>query len=98
LAPIAMGAAVLSNIRGAPEKVGRMAEIIGRQAKHMKELVDDLLDVSRIARGLLRIDGEPISVLNLAKSSVEQVQPLLVVLGDRHLWASRRGASAICFD
>lgn len=77
LAPIAMASAVLSNLPDAPEKVARFANIIARQAKHMTGLVDDLLDVSRIARGLLQIQHEPVSALDVAKSSVEQVQALV---------------------
>ncbi|WP_427915203.1 ATP-binding protein [Ramlibacter sp. MMS24-I3-19] len=87
LAPIAMGAAVLANLKDDPDKVAHFANIIGRQARHMTGLVDDLLEVSRIARGLLQIEHEPVSALDVARSAVEQVQPLIDSRG-QHLRVS----------
>jgi signal transduction histidine kinase len=51
--------------------------VIERQLKHMIRLVDDLLDVSRIARGKIVLLSEPVKVADVVASAVETVQPLL---------------------
>jgi signal transduction histidine kinase len=51
--------------------------VIERQLKHMIRLVDDLLDVSRIARGKIVLLNEPVKVGEVVASAVETVQPLL---------------------
>ena len=51
--------------------------VIERQLKHMIRLVDDLLDVSRIARGKIVLVSEEVAVADIVASAVETVQPLL---------------------
>jgi signal transduction histidine kinase len=51
--------------------------VIARQLKHMVRLVDDLLDVSRIARGKIVLLSEPVAVADVVAAAVETVQPLL---------------------
>jgi signal transduction histidine kinase len=51
--------------------------VIARQLKHMIRLVDDLLDVSRIARGKIVLLSEPVAVKDVVGAAVETVQPLL---------------------
>jgi len=51
--------------------------VIERQLKHMIRLVDDLLDVSRIARGKIVLVSEPVKVADVVNAAVETVQPLL---------------------
>jgi signal transduction histidine kinase len=51
--------------------------VIERQLKHMIRLVDDLLDVSRIARGKIVLLSEPVKLGDVIASAVETVQPLL---------------------
>lgn len=55
------------------EQTERMSQLIGRQAGHMSQLVEDLLDVSRISRGLVSIDKSPIDLGDVVTASVEQV-------------------------
>ena len=50
--------------------------VIARQLKHMIRLVDDLLDVSRIARGKIVLLSEPVAVKDVVGVAVETVQPL----------------------
>jgi len=50
--------------------------VIARQLKHMIRLVDDLLDVSRIARGKIVLLSEPVLVKDVVAAAVETVQPL----------------------
>jgi len=51
--------------------------VIERQLKHMIRLVDDLLDVSRIARGKIVLVSERVNVSEIIAAAVETVQPLL---------------------
>ncbi len=51
--------------------------VIARQLKHMIRLVDDLLDVSRIARGKIVLLSEPVRIADVLAAAVETVQPLL---------------------
>jgi signal transduction histidine kinase/ActR/RegA family two-component response regulator len=55
----------------------RERQIMRRQINHMRRLVDDLLDVSRIARGTLQILREPVDLRAVVERAVETVQPTL---------------------
>jgi len=73
LAGIVTGVQVLEmlNLGG---DAGEMAAIIGRQAAHMSHIVDDLLDVSRIARGKLALRRAPLEVVELLGTIVLDYQ------------------------
>ncbi len=51
--------------------------IIERQVRHLKHLVDDLLEVSRIATGNVRLRQQQVSVAGVVERAVETAQPLL---------------------
>jgi two-component system CheB/CheR fusion protein len=48
--------------------------IIERQTQRMVRLIDDLLDVSRITYGKIRLNVEPVDLLEVVKRSVEATQ------------------------
>ncbi len=52
-------------------------DIIERQATHLSQLVDDLLDVTRITRGKVQVRRERIDLATVAHSATETVRPLL---------------------
>ncbi len=52
-------------------------DVIDRQAAHLTRLVDDLLDVSRITRGKINIETQPIELSAAVARAIETVQPLL---------------------
>src|SRR5262249_51999675 len=54
----------------------REREIIERQVRHMTRLVDDLLDVSRIARGKIELTRSRIALAAAIDDAVELVRPL----------------------
>jgi len=62
-------------------KCGELASeeraIIDRQVRHMVRLVDDLLDVSRITRGKLDLNLEPVDLADIVAKAVETAQPLI---------------------
>jgi signal transduction histidine kinase/ActR/RegA family two-component response regulator len=53
----------------------KASNIISRQVRHMTELVDDLLDVSRVTRGLVKLENEILDLNKLAIAAVEQARP-----------------------
>jgi signal transduction histidine kinase/ActR/RegA family two-component response regulator len=52
-------------------------EVMERQVAHMKRLVDDLLDVSRITGKRLTIRMEPLHLPELVRHAAQAVQPVL---------------------
>lgn len=54
----------------------REREIMRRQVAHMRRLVDDLLDVSRITKGKLEIRKQPVNLRTVVERAVEAVFPL----------------------
>lgn len=81
LAPISTAAHLL---KGAPldaARVQRSADIIDRQVRHMTALVDDLLDVSRVTRGLVELERTPVELKSVLGHAIEQVRPLIEARG-----------------
>jgi PAS domain S-box-containing protein len=77
LAPITAAADVLRMRAHGDEKVNWASAVIARQAKHLSALVDDLLDVSRVARGLVQLDREIVDLTDVVAQALEQSRPLL---------------------
>ncbi|MEZ0209797.1 MAG: MHYT domain-containing protein [Methylophilus sp.] len=77
LAPISAAAHIMSLSQFDEKRVRNATEIIQRQVKHMVGLVDDLLDVSRVNRGLVIIENTPQDMIAVISDSVEQVKPLI---------------------
>jgi signal transduction histidine kinase len=55
--------------------VGGALETIERNAKSQSQLIDDLLDVSRIVTGKLRLDTRPVEIGRVIEAAVESVRP-----------------------
>ncbi len=77
LAPIACAAEVLGLPVFDEQRARRSGEVIRRQVRHMTGLVDDLLDVSRVTRGLVELTRKPEDIAQVLALAVEQVAPLL---------------------
>ena len=75
LAPI-LTAAQLMQLRG-DVATPREREVILRQAQHLVRLVDDLLDVSRVARGKVTLAKKPLELASVVAKAVEATAPLL---------------------
>jgi len=82
LAPISAGAHILLKLAGNDPRVVRTSEVIARQVRHMTKIVDDLLDVSRVTRGLVTLEQATLDVAEVVAASVEQARPLIE--GARH--------------
>ena len=77
LAPIGAAAELLQRMKLDEAIVKRTSQIIGRQVGHMTALIEDLLDVSRVTRGLVELDTAPLDVGAMLHEAVEQVMPLI---------------------
>jgi len=75
LAPIQTGLAVLKV--GKPEQAPRVLSMMERQLCHMVRLIDDLLDVSRISRGMVTLKRARVELRTVIDSAVETSRPLL---------------------
>ena len=75
LAPIRTSARFLESGKLGPQETARSHAIISRQVRHMASLLDDLLDVSRITRGVLVLKREPVFLLSVLEGAVEAARP-----------------------
>jgi signal transduction histidine kinase/ActR/RegA family two-component response regulator len=78
--PLAPIASALTLMRIRDPRSHRERDVIERQVKHMTRLVDDLLDVSRIAGGKIELSRTPFEVGELVREALELVRPLI----DKH--------------
>jgi PAS domain S-box-containing protein len=77
LAPIRQ-AALVSKATTATEAQKRWAhEVINRQVQNMALLLDDLLDISRVTRGMLELRKEPTELAAVVDAAVETARPIL---------------------
>ena len=74
LAPI-MTAVQFLHLTRAPD-IEQERTIIEPQTKHLVPLVDDLLDVSRIARGKIELKKERVDAASVVARAIEQASPL----------------------
>jgi signal transduction histidine kinase/ActR/RegA family two-component response regulator len=77
LAPISAAADLLQLGKVDEARVRQTSQIIGRQVRHMTSLVDDLLDVSRVTRGLAELDMQRLDMHRIVTDAIEQVTPLI---------------------
>jgi PAS domain S-box-containing protein len=77
LAPIMTAAQLLKVGTLDARSIANASEIIVRQASHMTDLVNDLLDVSRVTRGLVALEKEELDLNVIVAAAVEQVRPLI---------------------
>ncbi|MET0982577.1 MAG: PAS domain-containing protein [Telluria sp.] len=77
LAPIGAAAQLLQMARLDDARVRHTSQIIGRQVDHMTHLINDLLDVSRVTRGLVTLDNAPQDIRRIVAEAVEQATPLI---------------------
>lgn len=76
LAPIINSVFILERANRDGEQAKRAREVIGRQVQHMTRLIDDLLDVTRIARGKTHLKREQVVLNDLVRRSVEDHRSL----------------------
>lgn len=76
LAPVRHAAAVGLMPSATPAQVQRSLQVIDRQSAQMALLLDDLLDVSRVTRGRLKLNRTEIKIGDVVKAAVEATAPI----------------------
>jgi PAS domain S-box-containing protein len=61
-----------------PDKRGRALDIIERNASAQQQIINDILEVSQIVRGQLRLDMQPLDVVAAVEAAVESVRPTML--------------------
>jgi signal transduction histidine kinase/ActR/RegA family two-component response regulator len=75
LAPIMMAVELLRLRLPTTPEVERIRDVIERQVHHLTRLVDDLLEVSRITLGKIRLDKQVIDARSVVARAVETTRP-----------------------
>jgi PAS domain S-box-containing protein len=83
LAAILGWATVLRRRTMTPEELKRAHETIERNARVQAQLIDDLLDMSRITSGKLRLEIQPVEPAAIIEASLETVRPAAEAKGIR---------------
>jgi signal transduction histidine kinase/ActR/RegA family two-component response regulator len=94
LAPVRSAVEILRRIGPEQPELQWARDMIDRQVQHIVRLVDDLLDVSRITRGVIHLRPAPVDVAGALARAVELARPLVdsrqhevtVTLPERPLW------------
>ena len=77
LAPIGNAVQILQLKTSADPEEQWARALIERQVQHMASMVDDLLDISRIARGKIKLEKQPVELASVAARALEMVRPLV---------------------
>ena len=78
LAPISTAAQLLRLRSPDASRVRYASDVIARQVDHMNKLLGDLLDVSRVTRGLVSLELEAVELRGVIERALEQTNGLLV--------------------
>jgi K+-sensing histidine kinase KdpD len=63
------------------EKMARAFEVVERNALAQLDLVEDLLDLSRVITGKFRLDVQPVNLTATINAAVEAIQPAATAKG-----------------
>src|SRR5262245_16157945 len=75
LTPILGWATMLRNEQVAPGEVAHALEVIERNARLQAQLIDDLLDVSRIVSGKFHMQQTPVDLRSVVEKGLDAVRP-----------------------
>ncbi|MEM5326336.1 ATP-binding protein [Paraburkholderia sp. JHI2823] len=83
LAPILNAAYLMRHSVGSPSQRSWLQGLIERHAKHLAHLLDDLLDLARVAAGKVRLKKEVFDVRRAVESAIEMTAPAALERGHR---------------
>ena len=96
LAPISTAAEMLLIDGIDSQTASYTGSIITRQVSHMTGLIDDLLDVSRVTRGLVTLNIEAVDLRHVLDAAIEQAHPMIDAR--KHQLTVRMASSGTCVD
>lgn len=77
LSPIRHASELLTRMVSSDRQAQLLLAMITRQTNQLTRLVDDLLDVARIAQGRIVLKEEPLEITGLIEQAIETVQPII---------------------
>ncbi len=77
MAPIQNAAEILNALDAPGEELKWIKGVIDRNVRQLARLVNDLLDISRITQGKIRVEKEPVKVTDIVDQAVEISRPLI---------------------
>lgn len=77
LAPITNAVHLLRYAGSQPTILESVSDLIERQVKHLVRLVDDLLDVSRVSQGKVRLQKAPVDLMAVVQQAIETSRPVI---------------------
>jgi PAS domain S-box-containing protein len=80
ISAISNAARILGQPGMEPERVWA-AEVVERQVKHLAQMMDDLLDVARITRGMIQLRRQRVEAGPIVRCALDDVKPLVA---ERH--------------
>jgi CheY-like chemotaxis protein/two-component sensor histidine kinase len=83
MAPILSAVEILGLAPKESEDSVKARAVIERQVAHMKRLLDDLLDISRVSQGKIALRRELLDLETILQRAVEVSQPLMTQKGQR---------------
>jgi signal transduction histidine kinase/CheY-like chemotaxis protein len=76
LAPVKYAVALMRRLHD-PVRLRQAQDVVDRQISHMSRLIDDLLDLSRISRGLVHLQLERTALAGVMRQALEAARPAL---------------------
>ena len=73
LAPISNSIFILKRVAAGSEQATRAQAVIERQTKHMIRLIDDLLDITRISQGKIRVQSEAQDLVDVVRNCLDDL-------------------------
>lgn len=77
LSAVRMATDLLERTDFGPERTAHFARVINRQVAHMTRLVEDLMDISRISRGQVSLERNPVDLCAAITAAAEQLRPMM---------------------
>ena len=81
LAPLLTAVQLLRTVGDTEPVAAHVRPVMERQISHLVRLVNDLLEVSRITRGLIEVRREPLDLVAVVRSAADASRPMLNAAG-----------------
>jgi two-component system CheB/CheR fusion protein len=75
LSSVRSAAELLALVENESPELARIQETLARQTAHMAKLIDGLLDVSRIIRGKIEIERQPVDMVRVVERVLDDARP-----------------------
>jgi len=84
LAPLSNALTMLRSGRSDPKQTAQLLAMMGRQLEHLLRLVNDLLDASRVTRGMINIEAVPVDLKKAIAHGLEGAHALIAARHHRY--------------